>query len=116
MSKTYVGLAMSSTMFQGNCKIARKALSQYQVRERIVKGVISCFNPSHQATIEALRTRFGIEVEIPELAPKVTLEPGDSLIVLSAHFLRRLNEGEKYSPEEVNSAIFDFVEYTVSRY
>lgn len=113
MSKTFVGLAMSSTMFGGDILISRKVLTADEAKERLEGDLVSCFNPSHVATIEALRTRFGIEVEVPETAPKVTLEPGDTLIVLSARFSRRLNEGERFSLEEVNSANFEFVEYRV---
>lgn len=111
MAKRFVGLAMSSTMFRGDCLISRKVLSADEAKQVLSGEVVSCFNPSHSATIEALRARFGIEVEIPETAPKVTLEPGDSLLVLSARFSRRLSEGERYSPEEVDSANFEFVEY-----
>lgn len=114
MAITYVGLAMSSTMFQGDCTISRKVLSADEAKQVLSGEIVSCFNPSHTATIEALRTRFDIEVEIPETAPKVVVEPGDSLLVLSARFSRRLNEGERFSEEEVNSASFEFVEYHVS--
>ncbi len=116
MAKTVVGLAMSSTMFEGDVIISRKVISADQAKEIISsREIVSCFNRSHETTIEALRTRFEIEVEIPEVAPKVTLMPGDTLIVLSARFSRRLNEGERFSIEEVNSANFEFVEYTIDR-
>lgn len=112
MAKTYVGLALSSTMFSGDGLISRFALRAEEAKQLIGgEDVISCCNPSHQATIAALREKFGIEIPIPETAPKVTLEPGDLLIVLSARFSRRLSEGEKYSPEEVESAAFEFVAY-----
>lgn len=113
MANKYVGLALSSTMFEGDCQISRNVLNAEEAKGIISGEVISCFNPSHTATIEALRARFGIEVMAPETAPKVTLELGDSLIVLSARFSRRLSEGERYSPEEVDSANFEFVEYRV---
>lgn len=113
VEKTFVGLAMSSTMFSGNIMISRKVLTVDEAKKRLSGEIVSCFNPSHTATIEALRDRFDICVDVPETAPKVTLELGDSLIVLSARFSRRLNEGERYSPEEVSSANFEFVEYTV---
>lgn len=115
MSKTFVGLAMSTTMFSGDCQISRKVLTAEEAKERLSGEIVSCLNPSHATTIEALRTRFGIEVEVPETAPKINLEPGDVLIVLSARFTRRLNEGERYSLEEVCSANFEFVEYRVWR-
>lgn len=115
MGKTFVGLAMSSTMFSGEVLISRRVLDAEEAKRIISGEIISCFNPSHEATIEALRTRFGIEVDVPETAPKVTLEPGDSLIVMSARFTRRLNEGERYSLEEVEGASFEFVKYDVIR-
>ena len=111
--KVFVGLAMSSTMFSGNCEISRKVLSADEAKSILSGDIISCFNPSHIATIEALRDRFGIEVAVPEVAPKVVLGQGDSLVVLSARFSRRLNEGEKFTQEEVDSASFEFVEYAV---
>ncbi len=112
--RVFVGLAMSSTMFSGDCTISRKVLSVEEAKRLLSENVVSCFNPSHIATIEALNTRFGIVCEIPEVAPKVSLGQGDSLIVLSARFSRRLNEGEKFTQEEVDSANFEFVEYSVN--
>lgn len=113
MAKTFVGLAMSSTMFRGDCTILREELSADEAKGLLSGDVLSCCNPSHSATLVALRERYDIVVLIPETAPKVTLEPGDSLLVLSARFSRRLNEGEKFSPEEVAAANFEFVVYLV---
>ncbi len=113
MAKTFVGLAMSSTMFGREALISRRVLDAEEAKRIISGEIVSCFNPSHIATIEAIRTHFDIEVEIPETAPKVTLEQGDSLLVLSARFPRRLNEGERFSSEEVDSVSFELVEYTV---
>lgn len=111
---TYVGLALSSTMFCGEALISRFQLSADEAAE-LIRGedVVSCLNPSHVATIEALQERFEIEIPIPETAPKVCLEPGDTLLVLSAKFNRRLAEGERYTAEEVQAANFEFVVYRV---
>lgn len=112
MAKTIVGLAMSSTMFSGDVLISRKMLSADEAKSFLSGGeVISCCNPSHSATLAALREKYTISVPISETAPKVSLEPGDTLLVLSARFSRRLAEGEKYSPEEVAAANFEFVAY-----
>ncbi len=116
MARTFVGLAMSSTMFQGDLLILRRELSPVEVREILARqDVVSCVNPSHKATVDALKKKFGIEVPIPDgPAPKIVLEPGDSLLVLSANFKRRLAEGEKYSPEEVEAAQYEFALYQVA--
>jgi hypothetical protein len=113
MARTFVGLALSSTMFQEECLVVRMPLNLLRVQRLLMDEVVSCVNPSHQATLDALRERFGIEIPIPETAPKVTLEPGDTLVTLSARFSRRLAEGEKYSAEEVAAATFEFVAYAV---
>jgi hypothetical protein len=113
MARTFVGLALSSTMFEGEYLIARLVLGLGRVKHLLSGEIVSCLNPSHTATIEALRQKYGIEIPIPESAPKVTLEPGDTLVVLSARFSRRLAEGERYSAEEIATATFEFVAYAV---
>ena len=114
MGKTYFGFAIADSMFNGNCTITRRILSLDEVKERIKEGVISCLNPSHKATIQAMKNRFGIEVEIPETPPRVTLNSGDSVIVLGVRGLPRLTDRHEYTEEEIANASFSFAEYTVS--
>lgn len=115
MARTFVGLAMSSTMFAEEALLVRMPIGALSVRDMLEskEGCVSCVNPSHAATIDALWGRFGMHIPIPETAPKVSLEPGDTLVVLSARFNRRLAEGERYSAEEVAAATFEFVAYAV---
>jgi hypothetical protein len=112
MARTFVGLAMSSTMFAEEALLVRMPINAKRVMDIAEsEECVSCVNPSHIATIEALREKYGINLPIPETAPKVTLEPGDTLVILSARFNRRLAEGERYSAEEVAAATFEFVAY-----
>lgn len=114
MARTFVGLAMSSTMFAEEALLVRMPIGAQRVMDIAEsEECVSCVNPSHAATIDALREKFGITLPIPETAPKVSLEPGDTLVVLSARFSRRLAEGERYSAEEVAAATFEFVAYAV---
>jgi len=72
-----------------------------------------CLNPSHQATVKAMQDRFGIEVPIPEVAPQVKLEVGDSLIVMGVRGLPRLDATRhEYTEEEIAKASFQFSVFT----
>lgn len=117
MSKTFFGFAISDSMFDGNsggnCVINRYSLSVEEVKELVAQGVESCCNPSHLATIEAMRSRFGIEVAIPESPPRVSLGLGDSVIVMGVRGLPRLTDRHEYTKEEVASATFTFSKYVV---
>lgn len=111
--KTYFGFALASSMFIGECDIARRVLSVTEVKAWVAQGVESCCNPSHQATIDAMRSRFGIEVAIPEAPPKVSLASGDGVIVMEVRGLPRLTDRHEYTEEEIARASFIFVEYRV---
>lgn len=78
MNKTYFGFALADGMFQGDCAIERKVLTVDEAKGIIAQGVESCLNPSHKATIDAMNSKFGIEVAIPEAPPRVSLNTGDS--------------------------------------
>ena len=80
----------------------------------IEASVESCCNPSHAATIEAMRTRFQINVAIPESPPKVSLEMGDSIIVMGVRGLPRLTDRHEYNEQEIAQATFSFAKYTVN--
>ena len=113
MSTTYFGFALADSMFSGECNISRKTLTVDAVRELVQKGVVPCLNPSHDATIKAMRGKFGIEVPIPEKPSQVSLGAGDSVIVMGVRGLPRLTDRHEYSEEEVAKATFTFSVYTV---
>lgn len=109
----FFGFALADSMFSGDCAIARKTLGIEEVKARVQAGVESCLNPSHEATIAAMRSRFGIDVAIPTAPPRVSLKSGDSVIVMGVRGLPRLTDRHEYSTEEVEKATFVFSEYTV---
>lgn len=114
MSKTFFGFALAAGMFDGDGNISFRqvdaATADQMIRSALADGSLaSCLNPSHQATIEAMRSRFGIEVPIPETAPLVKLEAGDSLIVMGVRGLPRLDATRhEYTTEEIAKASFQF--------
>lgn len=116
MKNTFFGFAISDGMFSGNVTLQRTELNIDQVRE-IIRDLgdnllVAC-NPSHQATITAMRERFGIEVKIPEKAPTIRLEGGDTLIVMQTRGLPRLEGRHEYTAEEINGAKFTFARWSV---
>ena len=113
MATKFFGFALADSMFSGNCTIARRVLSVDQAKEMIAAGVQSCLNPSHQATIDAAKSRFGIEVQIPETPPRVVIGVGDSLIVMGVRGLPRLTDRHEYTEAEIAAATFQFAEYRV---
>jgi hypothetical protein len=112
---TYFGFALADSMFSSMsaCTITRRPLKVEQVAVKVSEGVTSCCNPSHTATIDAMRSRFGLHVGIPETPPRVTLTRGDSVIVMGVRGLPRLTDRHEYSAEEVVQATFEFSEYKV---
>lgn len=114
MAKVFFGFALADSMFNGNCTIIRRALTIEEVGAKVAAGVASCCNPSHQATIDAMRARFGLNVDIPQTPPRVSLSSGDSVIVMGVRGLPRLTDRHEYTPDEVAGATFVFSEYTVS--
>ena len=110
----FFGFALADGMFSGDCKISRKKLSADDVRARAeAGGLTSCLNPSHAATIAAMRGRYGIDVPIPASPPRVSLAAGDSVVVMGVRGLPRLTDRHEYTEEEVAKATFEFHEYTV---
>ena len=114
MSKTFFGFALADGMFRGDCTIVRRSLTVEQVREKVADGIDSCCNPSHIATINAMRARFTLDVAIPATPPQVSLGSGDSVIVMGVRGLPRLTDRHEYTEEEVAKATFVFSEYTVA--
>ena len=109
----YFGFAISDSMFEGDVRIERRVLDAEGVKKLIARGVISCCNVSHQATITAMSVRFGIEIEIPETPPHVTLKNGDSLVILGVRGLPRMVNRHEYTDEEIAQATFSFSRYIV---
>lgn len=114
--KVYFGFALADSMFaslEQGTGIRRFILTPEKVREIVGQGVEPCLNPSHAATIDAMREKFGINVSIPSTPPRVELKRGDSLVVMGVRGLPRLTDRHEYSPEEIASAEFAFSMYTV---
>ncbi len=113
MRNTYFGFALADSMFQGICVIDRQPLSVEAVRQIVRDGVESCLNPSHEATVGAMRQRFDIDVSIPEAPPHITLNEGDRMLVMGVRGLHRLTDRHHYSAAEIETATFSFSLYTV---
>ncbi len=111
---TYFGFALADSMFQGECEIRREILSADEVKAMAEKGELTpCLNPSHSATIAAMRQRYGIDVEIPEVPPRVSVGHDDSVIVMGVRGLPRLTDRHEYTAQEIAAATFTFSKYTV---
>lgn len=115
MNKTFFGFALADSMFNGSVVISRYALDTNQVAMKIAQGIISCCNPSHLATIMAMREKYGFRIEIPETPPRVDLHQGDSVIVMGVRGLPRLTDRHEYTNEEIASATFQFSIYKVEQ-
>jgi hypothetical protein len=112
--KTYFGFGIAPSMFPGNCVIAKRELDAEQAKEIIAEGVTSCLNPSHQATIEVMKSRFNVYVEIPARAPNISLQNGDRLVIMGVSGLPRLEGRHEYTEAEVQGAKFSFSLWSVS--
>lgn len=115
--KIYFGFALADSMFAqvgDEAVIRRTTLQPEQVREMARDGVlIPCLNPSHQATIDAMRSRFRIDVAIPETPPRVAVGHGDAVVVMGVRGLPRLTDRHEYTEEEIAQATFSFSRYDV---
>ena len=59
MGRTYFGLALSSSMFEGDLIITRRVLSPEEVRRVVADGVDSYLSSTHKSIIRVLESRFG---------------------------------------------------------
>lgn len=112
----FFGFAVADSMFSGNVVLTRRELSAEQAKSLLEGGFTLCLNESHKPTVEAARSRFGIEVTIPAgyKAPQVSLRAGDSLVVMSVRGLPRLDTTRhEYTAEEIGRATFTFSHWTV---
>lgn len=113
MANVYFGFAIADSMFEGDVAIKRRQIGVDAVKALIGQGVIPCLNPSHVATIDAMRRRFEIDVDIPSTPPQVKLGDGDELIVMGVRGLPRMTDRHEYTEEEIAAATFSFSLYTV---
>ena len=123
MGKVFFGFAISDSMFPAEPQedgwfIYRRTIGLDEVMRWFARGqennsFVCCCNPSHKATIAAMTARFGLEVSIPEKPPVVSLNPGDTLIVMSVRGLPRLTDRHEYTFEEINKATFSFGQWSV---
>ena len=110
--KTYFGFAIADGMFGANTTCTKQEIDINTVKA-MIPTAIPCLNPSHKATIDVMRSQFGIEIAIPEKPPRVSLVNGDRVIVMSVRGLPRLQDRHEYTPEEIASATFAFSLWTV---
>lgn len=112
--RTYFGFGIADSMFpEGRSTITRCDLTPEDAKRIVEQGVDVCLNPSHALTIGVMRSRFGIDVAIPERAPIASLKRGDRLLVMGVSGLPRLEGRHEYTAEEVAAARFRFGLYTV---
>ena len=115
MNKVFFGFGIADNMFgsfEGDIK--RTPLSVDAAKEILAQeGLNICLNPSHQLTIDAMNTRFGIYLPIPTKAPLASLSVGDTLIVMGVRGLPRLEGRHEYTTEEISGAVFSFSSYTL---
>ena len=119
----YVGLAVADSMFPETCSVERRPcplplvmkLLQPPTKEA-PEPVVNCCNPSHAASLAALKTRYGIDLTstIPSTPPKVALKSGDMMVVLADRGLPRLTDRHEYTEAEVDAATFVFGLWTVN--
>ena len=88
---TYFGFAVADSMFTGDVTIVRRVFSVDEARQVLAGGVVSCCNPSHTATIAAMRARYGLTVAVPDTPPRVCLAVGDRMLgpVFNGHVRAR---------------------------
>jgi len=107
---TFISLAVSDTMFPDG-EFRRETIAPADVQVALDRGVQSALNPSHASTIDVIKRKFGLDLPVPEKAPQIALNPGDSLIVVQAR-LPRLAEGEVHDQATVAGAPITFSRWT----
>lgn len=121
-NKIYFGFAISDSMFSNNSILTIHrtplfgSIDVLCVFQNELREIVSCLNPSHKATIDVLFKRYphcALYIDIPTTPPKVTLNPGDALIVMGVRGLPRLTDRHEYTKEEISNAEFSFSMYEV---
>lgn len=112
---TYFGFAFSPAMLATLPSHVDFLEVDIEDNKAIIADAVSCLNPSHTATIDALQSRFGINATIPSAAPRVTLQPGDTLLLLQVFGLPRLGADRKeYNASEIAGAAFKLIQVYVN--
>lgn len=109
----YFGFAIADSMINANTTLIKKEIALDGVREFLKGDVNFCLNPSHVPTIDAAKGKYGLNIEVPETAPKVNLRDGDELVVMSVRGLPRLEGRHEYTSDEIEVATFTFSHYDV---
>jgi len=113
----YFAFAISDSMFHSDSEYAiyRKSISAKQVKSEIDSGdYIPILNPSHTETIKVMENKYQIHhIHIPEHAPKVILEYGDTLICMCVRDRPRMENRHEYTKEEIEKALFSFSLYQI---
>lgn len=102
-------------MFPDNCEVRRQPVNELVAKTLLDNNTVDvACNPSHAATIDAMKVRHNISVAIPNVAPIVKLVPGDQVLVLSVRGLPRLDATRhEYTADEIAAATFSFGLWTV---
>ncbi|MFN8558622.1 MAG: hypothetical protein U0531_15200 [Dehalococcoidia bacterium] len=80
---TYFAFALADSMFTGAVTIVRREVTPEMARALVAGGAVSALNPAHTATVEAMRRRYGIDIDVPDVPPSVQLAIGDRLLVMA---------------------------------
>lgn len=116
--KIYFGFAISDSMFNGELILQRTevnanyAKSQLEEAEENGNLVIAC-NPSHGSTLNVLKSKHDITIDIPATPPSISLNKGDRLILMSVRGLPRLTDRHEYNDEEISKATFTWAIWNV---
>lgn len=112
----YIGLAFSLSMLsQFPVNLNVQEITPEEVKS-FLQEAESCCNPSHQATLIALKEKYGLEISVPPTPPRVLLKVTDEIVVLQVSGLPRLTDRHEYNSEEIEKAKFTFLKVTVPMY
>ena len=112
----YVGLAFSLSMLSEEYthELRTYTITPEDFKQAVSdEKIVSCCNPSRQATLQALKEKFGIEVPVPATPPRVKMSMGDCLYVFQVSGLPRLTDRHEYNAEEIAKAKFSFMSVAV---
>lgn len=110
---TFFGFAIADSMFPQTCTVTRKSLTVDEVRGKLPTAQM-CLNPSHKPTIDAAMQKYGLAITVPDKAPNIALQSGDTVIVMSVRGLSRLEGRHEYTADEIDKTKFIFGEWTVN--